>query len=345
MKYALRLVMAASASKFSGDGGKQMKLYVLTTTDPHYNLAVEEYLFRNEREDVCMLWQNEPTVVIGKNQNAFAEVALDTLQRDGVHLARRITGGGAVYHDLGNVNFSFISTNNAETGLDFARFTAPILTALSALGIRAELSGRNDLLLDGQKFSGNAQYTADGRTLHHGTLLFDTDLTALARYLRPDEEKLKSKGIKSVRSRVTNLRPHLPISATTGEFIALLADALRVAYTPEEPPVPQNAEIDALCARNASGEWLFPQRELVAGYTLHKKVRYPFGTVEISLSMHNDTVRDVVIRGDFFGSAPVEELERALRGKHIAELELASLEIGRYVHGMTATELADLLTP
>lgn len=322
-----------------------MKLFVLTTTNPHYNLAVEEYLFRNEREDVCMLWQNEPTVVIGKSQNAFVEVDTDALQCDGVHLARRITGGGAVYHDFGNVNFSFISANSADTGLDFAKFTAPILAALALLGVHAELSGRNDLLLEGQKFSGNAQYSANGRTLHHGTLLFDADLTALSRYLRPDEEKLKSKGIKSVRSRVTNLKPHLPISATTGEFIDLLARFLREEYKPAEPPVPQNAEIDALFARNASREWLFPERELVAGYTLHQKKRFPFGSVEITLSLHNDTVQDVVIRGDFFGSAPVEELERALCGKTLSQIRENAAEIApaRYIFGMDDAALATLL--
>ena len=322
-----------------------MKLYVLTTTNPHYNLAVEEYLFRHETDDVCMLWQNAHTVVIGKNQNAFAEVDVDALRRDGVHLARRITGGGAVYHDLGNVNFSFISANNAETGLDFARFTAPILKALASLGVHAELSGRNDLLLDGQKFSGNAQYSAEGRTLHHGTLLFDADLSVLARYLRPDEEKLKSKGIKSVRSRVTNLKPHLQISATTGEFIALLAQHLRTEYAPTEPPVPQNAEIDALFVRNASDAWLFPERELVAGYTLQQKKRFPFGSVEITLSMHNDTVRDAMIRGDFFGSAPVEELETALCGKTLAHIRENAAEFtpSRYVFGMDEETFAELL--
>ncbi len=323
-----------------------MKLFVLETTNPHYNLALEEYLLRHEREDVCMLWQNEPTVVIGKNQNAFAEVDVDALRRDGVHLARRITGGGAVYHDLGNVNFSFISANSAQTGLDFARFTAPILAALATLGVHAELSGRNDLLLDGQKFSGNAQYSAGGRTLHHGTLLFDTDLTALSRYLRPDEEKLKSKGIRSVRSRVTNLAPHLQISATTGEFISLLARFLRAHYAPEEPPLPQNGQIDTLFARNASGEWLFPSRELVAGYTLQQKKRFPFGSVEITLSMHNDTVRDAVIRGDFFGNAPVGELERALCGKTLSQIRenAAQLSPERYIFGMDAAAFAELLT-
>lgn len=323
-----------------------MKLYVLTTTNPHYNLAVEEYLFRHEMEDVCMLWQNEPTVVIGKNQNAFVEVDTDALQRDGVYLARRITGGGAVYHDLGNVNFSFISASNADTGLDFAKFTAPILAALASLGVHAELSGRNDLLLNGQKFSGNAQYSANGRTLHHGTLLFDADLTVLSRYLRPDEEKLKSKGIKSVRSRVTNLKPHLQISATTGEFIDLLTRFLREEYAPAEPPVPRNGEIDALFARNASREWLYPERELVAGYTLHQKKRFSFGSVEITLSMHNDTVRDVLIRGDFFGVLPIEELEGAFCGKTLSELAAtsATLQLSQYVSGMTPAELSELLS-
>ncbi len=321
-----------------------MKLYVLTTTNPHYNLALEEYLFRHESDDVCMLWQNEPTVVIGKNQNAFAEVDTDALRRDGVHLARRITGGGAVYHDLGNVNFSFISANSAQTGLDFAKFTAPILAALASLGVRAELSGRNDLLLDGKKFSGNAQYSANGRTLHHGTLLFDADLMAVARYLRPDEEKLSSKGIKSVRSRVTNLAPHLQISATTGEFISLLARFLRAHYTPEEPPVPHSAEIDALFERNASQEWLFPARELVAGYTLQQKKRFPFGSIELTLSMHNDVVRDAMIRGDFFGSAPAEELERALCGKTLASIRqnAADFKAQRYIFGIDDASFASL---
>ena len=328
------------------DFWKKMKLYVLTTTNPHYNLAVEEYLFRNEREDVCMLWQNEPTVVIGKNQNAFAEVDLEPLRRNGVHLARRITGGGAVYHDLGNVNFSFISAQSGETGLDFAKFTAPILKALATLGVRADLSGRNDLLLDGQKFSGNAQYSAGGRTLHHGTLLFDADLTALSRYLRPDEGKLASKGIKSVRSRVTNLAPYLQISATTGEFISLLARFLREEYTPEEPPVPQNAEIDALFARNASKEWLFPERALVAGYTLREKKRFPFGSVEITLSMYNDIVYDAMIRGDFFGQTPIEELERALCGKTLAQIRqnVTELAPARYIFGMSDADFFTLLS-
>jgi lipoate-protein ligase A len=293
-----------------------------------------------------MLWQNEPTVVIGKNQNAFVEVDTDALQRDGVHLARRITGGGAVYHDLGNVNFSFISANSGETGLNFAKFTAPILAALASLGVQAELSGRNDLLLDGQKFSGNAQYSANGRTLHHGTLLFNADLAALGRYLRPDEEKLKSKGISSVRSRVTNLAPHLQISATTGEFIELLARFLRAEYAPQEPPVPQSAEIDALFARNASFEWLYPEKELVAGYTLHQKKRFSFGSVEITLSLHNGTVQDATIRGDFFGTAPIEELEQALCGKTLTSLAAAATQIpvSQYVCGMTPEDLAQMLT-
>lgn len=321
-----------------------MKFLILHSTDPYLNLAIEEHLFRTEREDVFMLWQNEPTVVIGKNQNAYAEVELAYLKEQGIHLARRITGGGAVYHDLGNVNYTFIS-NSGQTGIDFAGFTAPVLEALASLGIHAELSGRNDLLVDGKKFSGNAQHSANGRTLHHGTLLFDSDLTVLSAALRPDEEKLKSKAVKSTRSRVTNLAPLLQKSATTGEFIALIADFVRQKYRPVEISAPMGEEVEQLRARNASHEWLYPERELLAGYTLAKKKRYPFGSVELLLEMHNDRIKTLTVCGDFFGNRPVEALAASLCGARLCEVSarLADMDVGEYIYGMSAEALTALI--
>ena len=320
-----------------------MKFLILTTTDPYYNLAVEEYLFRTEREDVFMLWQNEPTVVIGKNQNAFVEVDMDYLRQNGIHLARRITGGGAVYHDLGNVNYSFI--RDSRQGIDFVSFTAPIIEALATLGISAELSGRNDLLVEGRKISGNAQYSAGGRTLHHGTLLFDSDLSVLSAALRPDEEKLKSKAVKSARSRVTNLAPLLSKSVTTGEFIAMIAAFVRQKYAPLEVAPPTEEKIIHLRERNASTGWLLPERELLSGYTLTRKARYPFGTVEVMLCMHHDQITHLTVCGDFFGVSPVEELAAALIGARLAEVSerLVPLEVDRYIHGMTAKQLSALI--
>ncbi len=314
-----------------------MKLLILKTTDPYRNLAIEEFLFLHSDDDVFMLWQNEPTVVIGKNQNAYAEIDFDFVRARGIHVARRITGGGAVYHDLGNVNYSFISTKRGKEGLDFAYFTAPMLEALSALGVRAELSGRNDLLVDGKKFSGNAQHASGERVLHHGTLLLDSDLEALSSALHVDEEKLRARAIRSVRSRVTNLRPYLPDHCDAQHFMAHVANYVARTYGAQTVDVPTGEEIEHLYERNCSEAWIFPERELVSRYELVKKKRYPFGTVEIYLSMERETVRDVRICGDFFGVLPIAELENAIRGAALSALSahLDTVPVGNYIFGMS----------
>lgn len=320
-----------------------MKLLILETTNPHRNLAIEEYLFLHSDDDVFMLWQNEPTVVIGKNQNAYAEIDFDFVRTNGVHVSRRITGGGAVYHDLGNVNYSFISTKRGKEGLDFAYFTAPMLEALSALGVKAELSGRNDLLVDGKKFSGNAQHAFGDRVLHHGTLLLDSDLDALTSALHVDEEKLRTRAIRSVRSRVTNLRPYLAEYRDAITFMAHIADYVSRAYGAQRIDVPVGEEIENLYRRNCSEAWIFPERELVSRYELVKKRRYPFGTVEIYLDMERETVRDIRIRGDFFGVLPIAQLEDAIRGASLADLEgrLTSCSVGDYIFGMSQALLLE----
>lgn len=282
-----------------------------------------------------MLWQNEPTVVIGKNQNAYAEINMDFIEENHIHIARRITGGGAVYHDLGNLNYTFISSGRAERGIDFEYFTRPIIEALASVGVKAELSGRNDLIADGKKISGNAQHTANGRTLHHGTLLFDSELDILSSALKVDEEKIKSKGIKSTRSRVTNINAILGGKYTMEEFIGLLSEHVQSKYSPDSISAPQNSEVDRLYKRNCSREWIFPERELLSSYSLVKKKRYPFGIVEIYLEMSNDIIKDIKIRGDFFGVSPTQELESRLIGASIKEAEkiVENIEIEKYIFG------------
>ena len=186
-----------------------MKFAVLKSTDPYLNLAIEEYLFRYTTDDIFMLWQNEPSVVVGVNQNIYAEIDFDYLRSNNIHPVRRITGGGAVYHDLGNVNYTYISQSKSANEIDFISYTKPIVDALKALSINATLNGRNDLYVDGFKFSGNAQHHEGSRVLHHGTILFDADFQALSSALTVDEEKLKSKAVKSVRNRVVNLSSYL----------------------------------------------------------------------------------------------------------------------------------------
>ena len=318
-----------------------MKFIVLNSTNPHYNLAVEEYLFNTSESDVFMLWQNAPTVVIGKNQNAYAEVNMEYVMQNGIFLARRITGGGAVYHDLGNVNYTFIS--RAEGGIDFRQFAAPVINALSSLGVDAALSGRNDIEVAGKKISGNAQHRHGGRVLHHGTLLFDSDLTVLDRALKVDSEKLKTRAVRSYSARVCNLRPLLPGIDTVGQFIGVLAEKIKSELGAIEAEVKACREIEELYLRNQSREWLLPERDMLSRYSYTRRVRYPFGTVEVLLEMHNGVISNARISGDFFGTGELAVLEAALIGHNRESLMNADIDslLTSTIMGMAKVELVN----
>ena len=323
-----------------------MKFLMLKSTDPYYNLAVEEYLFLHSEDDVFMLWQNDKTVVIGKNQNAYAELNVDYARENGIKIARRITGGGAVYHDMGNLNYTYISTQKGENEIDFATFCQPVIGFLRSVGIKAELSGRNDILVDGKKISGNAQHSASGRVLHHGTLLYDSDLSVLSSVLRADPEKLKTKAIRSVSSRVMNLSDILPLEGGALELAEKIMAELMKKSGGELISAPESREIDALAERNSSAAWLFPNRAFLSGYTASKKRRYPFGSVELTLKMSGDVIESARISGDFFGNKPISELENILCGVKRAEIShrLENISVDGYIFGMTLKELEILLT-
>ncbi len=310
------------------------------------NLAIEEYLFRNENDDVIMLWQNGPSVIIGRNQNPYTEVDISYLKQHGIKLARRITGGGAVYHDLGNVNYTFISKHREGCAIDFEYFTAPVIKALAALGVTASLNGRNDLVLPtGEKFSGNAQHTEKGRTLHHGTLMFDTDREVLSSVLTVDPEKLRSKAIASVSARTGNLASHFKEQISVGDFIRLLSEFFIVEFSPTLENPPDNEQINTLYARNSSAEWLYPDKDIFSSYTVKKKKRFPFGTVSVHLSMKKDIIKAVKIEGDFFGNRDIRELEAALSGisREALEKHFSCISISDYIFGMNASDLISLL--
>lgn len=320
-----------------------MKFLLLRSFDPYHNLAVEEYLFEKTQDDVFILWQNDKTVVIGKNQNINCELDFGFASQNRIKVARRITGGGAVYHDLGNLNYSFISSRDKE-GIDFAYFTTPIIDALSALGVDARLTGRNDIEVEGKKISGNAQYSKNGRTLHHGTLLFDTDLSVLSSALHVDEEKIKSKAIKSTRSRVTNLKSLIPIK-DINELIDYLCCYIINKYSPEIISEPNDKYISELEQRNKSEEWLFPKSSYLSAFTVRKKKKYDFGIVDIVLSMNGDMVSDIKIYGDFFGTKDVSELSAKLSGNSIDKIEkiLENIKLSDYILGMTANDFLELI--
>ena len=321
-----------------------MKFSVLKSTSPYLNLAIEEYLLKHCDEEYFLLWQNEPTVVIGKNQNVFAEVNIKYAKELGINIARRITGGGAVYHDLGNLNFSYIS-DKKEEGIDFKKFTTPIIDALKKMGLSPELSGRNDILISGKKISGNAQTHFGNRVLHHGTLLYNSDANILSSVLNVDKEKLKAKAIASVKSRIANIKDYLNSNYSVFEFIDLIKKYITKEYNVAEFEISCNAIIDSLEKRNASESWIYPTNDYLSSLTFTAKKRYDFGCVAVDVKLNNDCISAVKISGDFFGTKDVSDFEKELIGVPFPQIpeKIKDIKISDYIFGMTNEEFLHLI--
>ena len=296
-------------------------------TDPRINLAVEEYAlnYLDPREDYAILWQNEPAVIIGRNQNTVAEVNAPYIKEHGIHVVRRLSGGGAVYHDFGNLNFTFIVDDDKTVVSNFEYFTKPVIEALASLGVKAEFSGRNDITIDGQKFSGNAQYWSKDRLLHHGTILYNSDLSVVQEALNVKLDKIQSKGVKSVRSRVTNIFPHLPKPITIDEFKETLWRFLIPGDKAEEYVLTEKdwAIIRELSEkRYAKWEWNYgasPEAEI------EKEERFAGGKLELKFNIRDGLIQDMHIFGDFFGKKEVSEFAEMLNGKEYREGAVAEL--------------------
>lgn len=281
--------------------------------NPYENLAVEEYLlFCCQIDQVILyLWQNQNTVVIGRNQNAWRECRINELEESGGHLARRLSGGGAVYHDLGNLNFTFLTRKDHY---DLDRQMDVILRALQKLGIQAEKSGRNDVLVAGKKFSGNAYYQHGDYCYHHGTLMVDVKKDDLGRYLTASREKLKGKGVESVRSRVTNLKEFLP-ELTIDRLKKALYDSFQETYA-LQAEVWQKEElkhmaIHKMTEKYASWDWLFG-RKIDFEYELSH--RFPWGEVQIQLQVEKGKIIDAQVYSDALKPGLIEELPQYLKG-------------------------------
>ena len=323
----------------------------LTTTDPAFNLAVEEYVFNCLPKDrmYVMLWQNRNAIIIGKHQNTHAQINEPFVREHGIRVVRRLSGGGAVYHDMGNLNFTIIADAENESSLDFGRFCAIVIRALERAGVKAERNGRNDMTIDGKKFSGNAQYMRQGRVMHHGTILFDSDPQVLSQALQVDEEKIRAKGVQSVRSRVTNVRPHLPRDMTLPQFRALLLQTI-LEETPGDAYTLTDADLAAIetLRRERYDTWQW-NYGLSPACTLLKKQRIEgCGTVEAYLTVAQGVIRDVQFRGDFFSAAAPEGLAQKLIGCRLEQQALADALAGiradRYFMGLDTEDLLALLT-
>lgn len=326
-----------------------MPVYYLQTgsTDPAYNLAFEEYVLKSRREgSLLILWQNDNAVIIGRNQNAEAEINRPFVERHGIRVVRRNTGGGAVYHDLGNLNYSFITDAGDLQERSAARFTQPVVEALCGLGLDAESSGRNDILISGRKVSGTAQQLFKGRILHHGTLLFDSNPEMIAGALNPDPTKFQSKSVQSVRSRVGNIRSALPQDM---DMIAFW-EYLRVSFTtggmiPLSLSPAELSQVQALKEEKYdTWEWNFGRSPKFETCFKH---RYGGGLLELHLSVSAGRIADIQILGDFLALTELAPLENALLGcpyqEEAVRTVLDHFSLGEMLGGITRDEFIDTL--
>lgn len=317
--------------------------------DPYFNMAVEDYLVHNPdlNEDIFMLWQNRPTVVVGRHQNSHAEINLALVRQKGIEVVRRLSGGGAVYHDRGNLNFTFITTA-AGMKLDFAAFTVPVIEVLHQLGVPAEHTGRNDIVIQGRKFSGNAQYRFKNRLMHHGTILFASNLEDVSQALKPDASKTIAKGVASVRSRVTNISEHLPRPLSLEEFKNMLLERIRAhsnGFQRRELTGPEIEQVNALRnSRYTSWDWNYghsPQ------FSQRRLARFSWGSMEAFLLVKRGIIEQCRFFGDFFTIADLSILEKALQGVPLREEALRgvleALDPGTIIPGASVQQIMSLM--
>lgn len=325
-------------------------IYIVNKSNkPDYNIALEEYCFKKllKHDKVFILWINEPAIIVGKHQNTIEEINREYVERHGIHVVRRISGGGAVYHDLNNLNYTIISNEDKGADFDFKTFSKPVIDTLADLGVKAEFAGRNDLVIEGKKICGNAQAYIQGRVMHHGCLLFDTDLSVLSKALEAPKDKIESKGVKSVRSAVDNILPHLPVKISVHEFADKLLEHMKSKF-PEMKEYrfsdEELAEIEQLRASKfGSWEWNY-------GYSpkfgIERQSRFTAGKIQVFADIKNSIIRQIRFYGTFFGNnSNLTEVEEVLTGvKYTHESvrkALSEIEFNSYFAGFSLDELTE----
>lgn len=317
------------------------------STDANFNFALEKYcMYELDIADSYFLfWRTEPTLMIGKFQNALQEINMDYVKAHAVNVVRRITGGGTIYTDMNGWQFSFITRHPEGKNIDFANHTEPIIHALAAMGVDAELSGRNDLLIDGRKFSGNAQFKARDVNLHHGSILFDTNIENMVKALTVSDDKLIAKGIKSVRSRVTNVAEHLKSAMTSLEF----RDRM-LAYLTKNMATYQLTEGDLARIHEIkfqqfdTWEWNFGT---APKFNVTKEQRYAGGKLSVCSWVEKGIIHDIEFYGDFFEQRDLNGLKKSLIGcryeRTAVEEALMAAEAGSYMYRISADDILDLI--
>lgn len=308
--------------------------------DPQFNIASEEYLLKNTNGFYVYLWRNAPAVIVGVNQNALEEINLDFVSNSDIKVVRRITGGGTVYHDLNNVCYTVIAPFDSQKD-NYKLFTAPVIEYLNSLGVKAEFSGRNDITVNGKKISGNAQTVYKDRIMHHGTLLFKTDMNALSSALKPSKLKIESKGIKSVRARVTNIYDELPVKMTAQEFFDGLKAHLSNGLKEYSFAQQDLTEINRLIEQKfGTFEWNIGRSP--AGKNAFEG-RFNFGTLKISFDTVDGKIQNACINGDFFSLKPITDFASSLNGVAFDKNSLikAFERLGEFIQGADGNQVVN----
>lgn len=317
--------------------------------DATYNLALEQYVFDqlDRQHSYLMLWQNANAVIIGKHQNTVEELDASFVDKHAIQVVRRLSGGGAVYHDMGNINFTFISNMEGES-FAFSAFCQPVIDVLRKMGVNAQVSGRNDMTIDGMKFSGNSQYMKQGRIMHHGTIMYDSDLGTLAQALTVAPDKIQSKGFKSVRSRVTNVRQHVPDDHDVSYFLRFLESELLAQFDAQPLAWDERQEQQVRALQREvyqSWEWNYGQSP---DWNIRKTRRFEHvGHIELRMDVSGGKIRDIAFFGDFFAQKDHDALIAALRGATLTQVglrsALSSVDVNDYFHHLHPEDLLSLL--
>lgn len=318
------------------------------STEPYFNMATEEYLFKNKKDNIFMLWRNNNAIIVGKHQNTLSEINIDYVKEKEIKVVRRLSGGGAVYHDLGNLNFTFITNAEGPNIVDFKGYTQPIIDILQKLGVEAKFEGRNDITIDGKKFSGNAVHVVRNRVMHHGTILFSSVLEKVQDALKVNPLKYKDKAVKSVRSRVTNVNEYLKEPIEIDNFIEMVMEHITEMY-----PESQSYELSEddkksiqVLADNKYSTWDW-NYGYQAKYNFSKLIKTEGGSIEIHMDVIDGMILKIKIFGDFFSKNDVEDIEKVLMGVKHEENSIKEaikmVDFDNYLRNVTVDEFVSAM--
>lgn len=321
-------------------------------TDPMVNLAIEEYILENfgETDSYLLFYINQPSIIIGRNQNTIEEINTNYVDENNIKVVRRLSGGGAVYHDEQNLNFSFITKDDGDSFQNFKKFTQPIVDALNDKGVAAEMQGRNDIVVDGRKISGNAMFSTKGRLFSHGTLMLNSAVEELTKALKVNKLKIESKGIKSVRSRVANINEFLDEELSMEEFKEMILkhvfDVEDVKDVPEYVLTQNDWDKIYDISKNRYQDWQWNYGKSPA-FNIQESHKFPAGLVDVRLNVKNGIIENATIFGDFFGVGNISDLEQKIIGlrhdRKTIEEALDDFPVSHYLGRITKEDFINLI--